>query len=107
LLGFQLDFLILFDYLPLSEMENSEGYTDIYLKRGNCYPQLKYEWIWEIKYVKTSFWKRASEIKKKQKESIAQLRRYKNSNLFKDRTDVRYLSVVFGGKKEYLLKEVE
>jgi len=93
-------------YLPLSELENSEGYTDIYLRRGNCYPQIKYEWIWEIKYVKTSFWKRPSEIRKKQKASIIQLQKYKNSNLFKGRTDVRYLSIVFVGKKNCLIEEV-
>jgi hypothetical protein len=93
-------------FLPISEMENSEGYTDIYLKRGNLYPQLKYEWVWEIKYVKTSFWKRAAEIKKKQKKSMQQLQRYKDSNLFKDRTDVRYLSIVFVGKKNCIIEEL-
>ena len=93
-------------FLPLSELENSEGYTDIYIKRGNLYPNIKYEWIWEIKYVKASFWKRPSEIRKKQKASYAQLQKYKNSNLFKDRKDVRYLSVVFVGKKECIIEEV-
>ena len=93
-------------FLPISELENSEGYTDIYLKRGTLFPKLKYEWIWEIKYVKASFWKRPAEIRKKQKASYAQLQKYKNSNLFKDRTDVRYLSVVFVGKKECIIEEI-
>jgi hypothetical protein len=93
-------------FLPISELENSEGYTDIYLKRGNLFPNLKYEWIWEIKYVKASFWKRPAEIRKKQKASYAQLQKYKNSNLFKDRQDMRYLSVVFVGKKECIIEEI-
>ena len=38
---------------------------------------------------------------------IAQLQRYKNSNLFKDRTDVRYLAAVFVGKKTYYITEVK
>jgi hypothetical protein len=39
-------------YLPISEMENSGGYTDIYLqRRNNLYKGIKTDWIWEIKYV--------------------------------------------------------
>ena len=34
-------------YLPISETENSVGYTDIYLQRRNLYP-VDYEWILEL-----------------------------------------------------------
>ena len=38
-------------------------------------------------------------------KAIEQVNRYKSSNLFKDRTDVRYLVVVFIGKKKYWIEE--
>jgi hypothetical protein len=95
-------------YLPLSELENSEGYTDVYLqRRSNLYPGIKTDWIWEIKYIKQADAKKTSLIEEKKREAIEQLMRYKTSNLFKDRTDVRYLAVVFIGKKEYRTEELE
>jgi len=36
------------------------------------------------------------------KEAIEQ----KTSNLFKDRTDVRYLAIIFTGKKSYISREI-
>jgi hypothetical protein len=45
-------------------------------------------------------------IEIKQNEARKQLLHYKNSNLFKDRKDVRYLSIVFIGKKEYIIEEI-
>ena len=50
--------------------------------------------------------KKKSIIKARQIESIEQLQRYKRSNLFKDKTDVRFLSIVFIGKKDYIIEEV-
>jgi len=95
-------------YLPISELENSEGYTDIYLQRRDyLYPKIEIDWVWEIKYVKEADAKKTSLISKKKKEAKEQLQRYKNSNLFKDRTDVRYLAVVFIGKKKYWIEESE
>ena len=35
-----------------------------------------------------------------------QLQRYKSSSFFKDKTDVRFLSVVFIGKKDYSIEEI-
>ena len=94
-------------YLPISELENSEGYTDIYLQRRNyLYPKILIDWIWEIKYVKQKEAENQNLIETKKTEALAQLQRYKNSNLFKDRTDVRYLAVVFIGKKKYWIEEV-
>jgi hypothetical protein len=45
-------------------------------------------------------------MEEKMRDAIGQLNRYKTSNLFKDRTDVRYLAVVFFGKKKYWSEEV-
>jgi hypothetical protein len=93
-------------YFPISELENSEGYSDIYLKRSHLHPESVSEWVWEIKYIKQSDSENEDIFIQKQTEAIVQLNKYKSSNLFKNRTDVRYLAVVFVGKKEYLIKEI-
>jgi hypothetical protein len=93
-------------YLPISELENSEGYTDIYLHRSHLHPKSISEWIWEIKYIKQADADNEKLIETAKTEAIEQLQRYKTSNSFKDKTDVRYLAVVFVGKKEYFITEV-
>ena len=93
-------------YFPISELENSEGYTDIYLRRSHLHPGAVSEWVWEIKYVMQRDAKKKSIIKARQKEAVMQLKRYKSSNLFKDKTDVRFVSVVFIGKKDYIIEEI-
>jgi len=94
-------------YLPISETENSGGYTDIYLqRRSNLYPAIKTDWIWEMKYIKQADSENEKLFEEKKTRAISQLQRYKKSNLFKDRTDVRYLAVVFVGKKDYFIEEV-
>ena len=92
-------------YFPISELENSEGYTDIYLKRGNLHPGSLSEWIFEMKYVKQCDAENEALINEKQASAVAQLQRYKSSNFFKDKTDVRYIAVVFVGKKTYHITE--
>jgi hypothetical protein len=93
-------------YLPLSELENSEGYTDIYLSRSHLHPGSKSEWVWEIKYVMQRDAKKKSIIAAKKREAIEQLQRYKKSNFFRDKTGVRFLCVVFIGKKDYIIEEI-
>jgi len=94
-------------YIPFSELENSQGYSDIYLQRRSyLYPGIKTDWIWELKYIKQADAEKKALFEAKKKEAIEQLQRYKTSNLFKDRTDVRYLAVVFIGKKKYWIEEV-
>jgi hypothetical protein len=93
-------------YFPISELENSGGYTDIYLRRSHLYPKSISEWIWEIKYVKQGDAENRAHIAEKMATATEQLQRYKTSNLFKDKTDVRYLAVVFIGKKDYVIEEI-
>ena len=94
-------------YIPISELENSQGYSDIYLQRRDfLYPRIKMDWIWELKYIKEADSRKASLIAAKKKEVREQLQRYKTSNLFKDRKDMRYLAVVFIGKKKYWIEEI-
>ncbi|MCL2074570.1 MAG: ATP-binding protein [Marinilabiliaceae bacterium] len=94
-------------YIPISEQENSKGYTDIYLQRRSfLYPRIKIDWIWELKYIKESEVRKKSILETKKNEAREQLQRYKTSNLYKDRKDVRYLAVVFIGKKKYWSEEI-
>jgi hypothetical protein len=85
-------------YIPLSETEVTYGYTDIYLQRSRKYPDIPNEWILEIKYVKKSDEKDATVLQSKRDKAREQLERYRHSHLFKDRTDVRYLIIIFIGK---------
>ncbi|GHT56232.1 hypothetical protein AGMMS49982_22940 [Bacteroidia bacterium] len=89
-------------YVPITEMEVSTGYTDIWLKRSPLLPEIPWEWVWEIKYIKKS---NAKSVKETRKEASAQLEKYRQSHLFAGRTDVRYLSVIFIGKDKYEMSE--
>jgi hypothetical protein len=94
-------------YIPISELENSQVYSDIYLQRRSfLYPGIKTDWIWELKYIKEKQADDTFLFESKKSQAIEQLQRYKTSNLFKDRKDVRYLAVVFIGKKKYWIEEV-
>jgi hypothetical protein len=93
-------------YFPVSELENSEGYTDIYLRRSHLHQGTVSEWIWEIKNIKQKDAQDNNLIETAKAEAIEQLQRYKSSNLFKDKTDVRYLAVIFTGKSEYFVEEI-
>jgi hypothetical protein len=93
-------------YIPLSETEVTFGYTDIYLQRSRKYPDIPNEWILEIKYIKKSDRKNAALLKSKRKEAGEQLERYRHSHLFKDRTDVRYLTIIFIGKDKTEITEL-
>jgi hypothetical protein len=94
-------------YIPLSETEVTSGYTDIYLhrKRGQN-PEVLSEWVWEIKYVKKSDENNASLIAAKRAAAIEQIEKYRASHLFRDRTDMRYLIVIFTGKDKVEAEEI-
>jgi hypothetical protein len=84
-------------YVTITELEVSRGYTDIYLQRSHNSPEIPYEWIWEIKYLKKEDADKV--LDEKRHEARIQLRKYRDSHLFADRTDVRYLSLIFIGKR--------
>ncbi|OFI07124.1 putative AAA-ATPase [Clostridium acetireducens DSM 10703] len=66
-------------YLINSELENNNGYSDIYLKTKIQFKEYtKYEWLIELKYIKESEKKKLELIKK---EGLEQLERYKNSKM--------------------------
>jgi hypothetical protein len=87
-------------------MEVSEGYTDIYLMDSRIFQNIPYEWVWEIKYVKQKDANKPTVIEAKKKQSREQLAKYRSSHLFAHRTDVRYLSVIFIGKKKVETEEI-
>jgi hypothetical protein len=93
-------------YLPISEMENGGGYSDIYLKRGNRFPDTQYEWVWELKYIKEKDKGNNALIAGKKADALTQINHYKESATFKDRTDVRYLIVIFLGDTQFEIEEV-
>ncbi|MDR3013535.1 MAG: ATP-binding protein [Chitinispirillales bacterium] len=83
-------------YLPVSEDEVTEGYTDIYLQRHPVKPDIKYEYVFEVKYVKTDA--AAAEVEAKSAEARAQIEKYKKDTRFVNRDDVKFVVIVFKGK---------
>jgi hypothetical protein len=93
-------------YITITELEVSKGYVDIYMQRSHLLPNIPYEWVWEIKYVKKEDENNKKILDKKRNEARTQLKKYRNSSMFADRTDIRYLSLIFIGKDQYEMEEV-
>jgi hypothetical protein len=93
-------------YLPITEMEVSKGYTDIWLKRSHLFPEIPCEWVWELKYIKKEDEANEEMLQEKRNEARNQLTKYRDSHLFAGRTDVHYLSILFIGKDKYEIKEL-
>jgi hypothetical protein len=89
-------------YVPFSEYE-ADGYADIYLQRSPHLPQIKYEWVLELKYLKTDDEKKLPQA---QKEASEQLHRYMNAHQFAGRPGLKAAIVVFIGKNKYEITEL-
>lgn len=89
-------------YRPVSELENENGFIDIYLERDRRIPDIRFEWILELKYLKKSDAKMLEETKRK---GIQQLERYSASRNFGERTDVKQALIIFIGKNELMVVE--
>jgi hypothetical protein len=87
-------------YLPVSEDENINGYTDIYLQRHPAVPDIKFEYVFELKYTKTEA--SESDIKAMFAEAEIQIEKYKKDPRFAGREDVKFAAIVFKGKGEFL-----
>jgi hypothetical protein len=85
-------------YVPVSEMEVETGYIDIWLGRSPLLPDIKYEWVWEVKYIKKED---EGRLAARKEEALAQLQKYRGSERFKDRTDIKYAALLFTGKDRY------
>ncbi|GAP71238.1 AAA family ATPase [Candidatus Symbiothrix dinenymphae] len=90
-------------YVPMSEYEAVPGRTDIYLQRSPQLPEIKYEWVFELKYCKAKA--KSSEITKLQKEGEAQIKQYLGSHRLSSRPDLKAAVIVFIGKNKYRIFE--
>ncbi|GHV53344.1 hypothetical protein FACS1894181_17100 [Bacteroidia bacterium] len=90
-------------YVPMSEYEAVPGRTDIYLQRSPLLPQIKYEWIFELKYCKTGA--KASEITAKRNEGLEQIEQYLQSHRLGSRSDLKAAVIVFTGKNKFEITE--
>jgi hypothetical protein len=88
-------------YIPVSETETDNGYIDLYLRRSPHAPEVKYEWIFELKYFKAS----ETVSDKDRSDARTQLQKYGNSALMKDCTDLRKAVILFTGKNKFELFE--
>jgi hypothetical protein len=89
-------------YVPSSEQEVEHGYIDIFLQRSPLLPEIPYEWVWEVKYLKQA--EAAEErVGAALKVARAQLEKYRASELFASRDDVKFAVLLFIGKKTYHL----
>ncbi|GHT41596.1 hypothetical protein FACS189437_08680 [Bacteroidia bacterium] len=84
-------------------MEVENGYLDVYLQRNPAVPDVKYEWVWELKYIKKGDDEKI--LQSKRDEAHRQLDQYRHSQYFSGRTDVRFASILFIGKDKYEIRE--
>jgi hypothetical protein len=87
-------------YVPDSERETEQGYIDIFLQRSPLLPELPYEWVWELKYLKKDD-ATTAQVKATLEAALAQLERYRQSALFRGRSDVKFAALLFTGKDQY------
>ena len=88
-------------YIPVSEMETSNGYVDIFLRRSPLAPEVKYEWLFEFKYFKAS----EKALGAHRLDAQKQLTDYSRSEQMKDDRDVKKAVIMFIGKNKYELFE--
>jgi hypothetical protein len=91
-------------YIPMSEFETVPGRTDIFLQKNPLLPEIEYEWLFEIKYCKTS--DTNAEIAVKRNEGMKQLTEYSQAHRMKDRPNLKAVLLVFIGKNKFEIKDV-
>ncbi|MDR0866481.1 MAG: ATP-binding protein [Candidatus Symbiothrix sp.] len=87
-------------YIPMSEYEAVPGFADIFLQRNPDLPQIKYEWILEIKYLKTE---EATKVPQKMEEAKEQLDKYLHAFRLAGRPGLYGAAIVFVGKNKFEL----
>ena len=88
-------------YIPISETETDSGYVDIFLCRSPLVPEVKYEWLFELKYFKAS----EKAMAQHRLDAQNQLQHYSSSAMMKDRKEVKKAVILFIGKTKYELFE--
>ncbi|MDR0713734.1 MAG: ATP-binding protein [Bacteroidales bacterium] len=92
-------------YIPMSEYETVPGRADIFLQRNPLFPQVRYEWVFEIKYCKASA--KEEEIAAKSKEGLEQLTQYIHAHRMQDRPSLKAALIVFTGKNRFEITEIQ
>ena len=91
-------------YLPVSENENVNGYTDIYLQKSLSAQDMKFEYVFELKYLKAEA--KSSEKIAKLREALEQLEKYRKDPRFANRSDIKFVAIMFEGKSSYTAREL-
>jgi hypothetical protein len=91
-------------YVPMSEYETVPGRADIYLQRNPLLPQVRYEWVLEIKYCKASA--TDSEIDAKRNKGLEQLKQYVHAHRMEGRPDLKAALLIFTGKNKFEITEI-
>ncbi|MDR2115779.1 MAG: ATP-binding protein [Planctomycetaceae bacterium] len=86
-------------YIPMSEYETDSGRAGIFLQRNPNFPQVRYEWVLELKYCKTDAKK--TEIDQKRQRGLEQLNQYIHSSRLKNRPNLKSALILFIGKDKY------
>ena len=87
-------------YRPQSEKETEAGYIDIYLEKDPRIPDIKYEWLIELKYLKES---ERNNLEQAKQKGLQQLQKYATSKNLTSKQDLKKALVIFIGKKDYVL----
>jgi hypothetical protein len=103
--GILLVFLGLTDtYRVISEREVQNGYPDLLLKKGSVYgvdgPEVKFEWMLELKYIKK---KNQKQLERVRKEAQDQLKEYMTSRYMAGRPNLKAVALIFIGKGEIVV----
>jgi uncharacterized protein YqfB (UPF0267 family) len=87
-------------YQFISEREVQKGYADILLKKGIGTPQVKYEWLLELKYIKKKNRKQLERIRKK---ALEQLQHYMESREMLGKPNLKAVALIVIGKDEIIV----
>jgi hypothetical protein len=87
-----------------SEMEVGNGYIDLFLQRNADENDVKYQWVWELKYLKVADKDKLPNVKQ---QATKQLLKYKQDQQFKNKTDVKFAAIIFIGKEYYEIVQVD
>jgi hypothetical protein len=91
-------------YRVESEKENTRGYIDLFLGRDIRFPEVPYQWLWELKYLKESERNLLEETKT---TGLQQLSAYSKDKGFSGRDDIKNALLIFVGKKDCYVYEGE
>jgi hypothetical protein len=90
-------------YQVVSEREVEQGFADILLERNLLLPQMKYEWLLELKVVKEHDRPQLPRIRQ---EAMAQLQKYAESREIAGKQPFKAAALFFIGKEEIMVEEL-